>query len=132
MWDVSQTLDHGQAGQVIGGARVQSRQAKALDGSGLAARASTSSMTDEHELKAVRLNHHGIQIPDPTPENIEALALRGWMTYAAAMRDYVGHDMPTWDELPDRLKDVWHRVARDQHAVITLLGGGTIETIDAE
>lgn len=89
------------------------------------------SMTDE--LKPIRVNHLDAHIPAPSAKNIESLAMKGWIDYSGQMSRIVDHDMPTWDELDDKLRKVWINVARGQHVVMTLLGGGKIETIeDAE
>jgi len=86
----------------------------------------------EDDLKPVRVDHVGIEMPDPSQKNLQALALKGWLDYSAQMQLILDHPMPSWNELPDEIKDVWYRVARGQHAVLTLLGGGTVEEIDAE
>tara|TARA_R100000664_G_scaffold19968_1_gene29171 strand:+ start:627 stop:959 length:333 start_codon:yes stop_codon:yes gene_type:complete len=84
------------------------------------------------ELPPIRINHNNAHIPDPTEKNIEALALKAWIDYSGSMQPIVEHEMPSWDDLPDKLKDVWRAVAKGQHVCMSLIGGAEIEQIDAE
>jgi hypothetical protein len=84
------------------------------------------------DIKPVRIDHKGIEIPDPTPKLLNAMALKAWLDYSANMEQVLDHTLPTWDELPLNLKDVWYRIARGQHAILSLLAGGTVSVIDAE
>ena len=91
-----------------------------------------TSMTEE-EPKAFRIvGYENATVPQPSAYLYNALALRGWNDYREQMEEHVGHDMPTWDELPNHLKAVWIGIARGQHGVMAWLGGGTIEEIDAD
>ena len=93
-----------------------------------------ASMTEEErkQLRPVRIDHRGALIPPPSRQVLTALALKGWMDYSAQMQMILDHPMPLWDELPEHIQDVWYRVARGQHAVMSLLGGSKVSQIDAE
>jgi len=80
--------------------------------------------------KPIRINHIDAHVPPPSKRNIESLALKGWTDYSTQMSHIVDHDMPAWDDLPDNLRRVWINIAIGQHVVMTLLGGGKIETIE--
>ena len=84
------------------------------------------------ELPPIRINHNNAHIPDPTEKNLEALALKAWIDYSGSMQPIVEHEMPSWDDLSDKLKDVWRAVAKGQHVCMSLIGGAEIEQIDAE
>ena len=83
------------------------------------------------KLPPVRINHKNAHIPDPTEKNIEALAVKAWIDYKGGMEKHIGHSMPEWDDLEPRFKSVWLGVGKGQLVVMTLLGGGSIEKIDA-
>ena len=87
-------------------------------------------MSTEDDLKPVRINYDGVMLPPPNKKTLEALALKAWLDYSAQMGLLLDHEMPTWDELPDNLQDVWVRIARGQHVLLSLLGGGKVEVID--
>tara|TARA_R110000824_G_scaffold133430_3_gene296209 strand:+ start:4859 stop:5131 length:273 start_codon:yes stop_codon:yes gene_type:complete len=87
-------------------------------------------MSTENDLKPVRINYTGVKMPPPNKKTLEAMALKAWLDYSAQMGLLLDHDMPAWDDLPDNLKDVWVRIARGQHVVLSLLGGGKVEVID--
>ena len=133
VWDVSPTLDHEQAGEI-------GRYEGTIDGhkrsiaGGLSPRASASHMP-EPEYKAFRVvGYEDANIPAPSEQLYNELALRGWNDYRRQMAVHVGHELPTWDDLPDHLKMVWLGVAHGQHGVMAWRGGGKIEMIkdDAE
>jgi len=87
-------------------------------------------MTDD-EPRAFRvIVDEDSRIPPPSEQLYNELALRGWNDYRRQMTLHVGHDMPTWDDLPDHLKLVWIDIAHGQHGVMAWRGGGTIEMID--
>lgn len=88
------------------------------------------SMPDD--IKAVRINHKGIKIPDPTPKLLNAMALKGWLDYSANMSQVLEHELPAWDELPTELKDVWYRIARGQHGILSFMAGSSVSVIDAD
>ena len=90
----------------------------------------TPKMSTENDLKPVRINYTGVKMPPPNKKTLEAMALKAWLDYSAQMGLLLDHDMPAWDSLPDNLKDVWVRIARGQHVVLSLLGGGKVEMID--
>ena len=87
-------------------------------------------MSTEDDLKPVRINYDGVMLPPPNKKTLEAMALKAWLDYSAQMALLLDHEMPTWDDLPDNLQDVWVRIARGQHVVLSLLGGGKVEVID--
>ena len=87
-------------------------------------------MSTEDDLKPVRINYHGVTLPPPNKKTLEALALKAWLDYSDQMGLLLDHELPTWDELPANLQDVWVRIARGQHVVMSLLGGGKVEVID--
>ena len=89
-----------------------------------------ATMSTENDLKPVRINYTGVKLPPPNKKTFEAMALKAWIDYSAQMGLLLDHDMPQWDDLPDNLKDVWVRIARGQHVVLSLLGGGKVEVID--
>jgi hypothetical protein len=91
----------------------------------------TLSMPDK-DIKPVRIDHKGIEIPDPTPKLLNAMALKGWLDYSANMEQVLDHQLPAWDDLPIELKDVWYRIARGQHAILSLLAGSSVSVIDAD
>jgi hypothetical protein len=128
-WDVLQRLDHEQT-EMMGecwGVMVERR----VDGS--MPSPSITSSQENMEIPAVRVNHNNARMPDPTKENLEALALKAWIDYAGGMQPIVEHEMPQWDDLSDELKQVWLAVAKGQHVVMSLIGGASIEKIeDAE
>ena len=130
-WTIVQVVDHAETWEVNRGSWGRTDE-HALSRSDQSPSVPLSpSMTDE--LKPIRVNHLDAHIPAPSEKNIESLAMKGWIDYSGQMSRIVDHDMPSWDELDSRLKKVWINVARGQHVVMTLLGGGKIETIeDAE
>ena len=87
-------------------------------------------MSTEDDLKPVRINYHGVMLPPPNKKTLVAMALKAWLDYSAQMSLLLDHELPTWDDLPDNLRDVWIRIARGQHVVLSLLGGGKVEVID--
>ena len=87
-------------------------------------------MSTENDLKPVRINYKGVELIPPNKKTLEAMALKAWLDYSAQMGLLLDHDMPQWDDLPDNLKDVWVRIARGQHVVLSLLGGGKVEVIE--
>ena len=92
----------------------------------------TYSMT-EQEPKGFKIVGYGkATVPPPSKRLYNALALKAWTDYKDRMEIYVGHQMPDWDELPDHLISVWIAVARGQHGVLAVYGGGKIEQIDAK
>jgi len=92
----------------------------------------TRSMT-EQEPKGYKIVGYGkATIPRPSKRLYDALALKGWTDYKDRMEIYVGHEMPEWDELPKQLRAVWYAIARGQHGVLTVYGGGKIRVIDAK
>jgi len=90
----------------------------------------TAVMSTEDDLKPVRINYDGVTLPPPNKKTLEAMAVKAWLDYSAQMALLLDHEMPTWDELPANLQDVWVRIARGQHVVLSLLGGGKVEVID--
>lgn len=91
----------------------------------------TFSMT-ENEPKGFRVvGYSKATVPLPSKKLYNALALKAWHDYKERMEMHIGHKMPEWDELPPHLKSVWIAVARGQHGVIAVYGGGRIEEIDA-
>jgi hypothetical protein len=94
--------------------------------------AGTYSMT-EQDPKAYKISGYGeARVPRPSRKLYESMALKAWHDYKERMEMHVGHEMPEWDELADQLKEVWISVARGQHGVIAVYGGGKIERIDAK
>ena len=89
-------------------------------------------MSTEDDLKPVRINYDGVTLPPPNKKTLEAMALKAWLDYSAQMALLLDHEMPDWADLPDSLRDVWVRIARGQHVVLSLLGGGKVENIDAK
>ena len=87
-------------------------------------------MSTEDDLKPVRINWKGVKLPPPNKKTLEAMALKAWLDYSAQMARLLDQDMPDWSDLPDSLRDVWVRVARGQHVVLSLLGGGKVEELD--
>ena len=92
----------------------------------------TSSMPDDLPKAYKIVGYEDSQIPEPSEYLYNVMALRGWNDYREQMEEYVGHEMPTWDELPEHLKVVWMGIAHGQHGVLAWLGGGTIEEINAD
>ena len=84
------------------------------------------------KLPPVRINHKNARITDPSKNIIEALAVKAWIDYKGGMEKHIGHSMPEWDDLEPRFKNVWLDVGKGQIVVMTLLGGGSIEKIDAK
>ena len=109
---------------------------QAFSPSALSPRVSTSDMPDDQDKKSKAFRVVGYEdanIPPPSEQLYNELALRGWNDYRRQMTAHVGHKMPTWDDLPDHLKMVWIGVAHGQHGVMAWRGGGKIEMIeDAE
>tara|TARA_R110000824_G_scaffold391829_2_gene589891 strand:+ start:184 stop:462 length:279 start_codon:yes stop_codon:yes gene_type:complete len=89
-------------------------------------------MSTEDDLKPVRINWEGVELPPPNKKTLEAMALKAWLDYSAQMALLLDHEMPSWNDLPQSLRDVWVRIARGQHVVLSLLGGGKVEEIDAK
>ena len=48
------------------------------------------------------------------------------------MSQVLEHELPSWDMLPTELKDVWYRIARGQHAILSLMAGSSVSVIDAD
>jgi|TARA_Y100000034_G_scaffold117807_1_gene157727 hypothetical protein len=88
-------------------------------------------MTDEPKAYKI-VNYSDARVPHPSTRLYETMALKAWHDYKDHMEIHVGHQMPEWDELPDKLKGVWIAIARGQHGVITLVGGGKTKQIDAK
>ena len=131
VWAVVEVMDHDQTGQIIRECWGRTDEHALSRSDQSPSKPPSPSMTDEP--KPIRVNHLDAHIPAPSEKNIESLAMKGWIDYSGQMSRIVDHDMPSWDELDDRLRQVWINVARGQHVVMTLLGGGKIETIeDAE
>ena len=86
-------------------------------------------MTEELPKAFKIVGFEGATVPSPSAKLYNALALKAWNDYKARMELHVDHPMPDWDELPDKLKGVWLAIAHGQHGLITLLGGGKIQTI---
>lgn len=126
--DISTTMDHGQTWKI---GRLEGRTVEqAFSPGALSPRVSVRDMTDD-EPRAFRVvGYEESRIPPPSEKLYNELALRGWNDYRRQMADHVGHEMPTWDELPEHLKMVWIGVAHGQHGVIAWRGGGQIEMID--
>ena len=78
------------------------------------------------------IGYENSTVPEPSGRLYSALAWQAWNDYKAGMEPQIDHPMPTWDELPDRLRSVWISVARGQHGVIALHGGGKVKYLDAE
>ena len=126
-----EVLDHGETREVGDNRGRSNRHAFSRSGCSPCS-LDGSSMTDEAK-KPIRVNHNDAHIPPPSEKNIHALALKAWIDYSGQMSRVLQHEMPTWEELPDSLQQVWINIARGQHVVMTLLGGGKIEEIgDAE
>ena len=125
--NVLQELGHGQTREMMNDGGWDVMVVRLVDGS------MTSPAPSKHEermkIPAVRINHKNAHIPDPTYETLEALALKGWIDYSGGMQPLVGHEMPSWDDLPEKLREVWIGVAKGQHVVMSLIGGATIEEI---
>ena len=125
--DVLQELGHGQTREMMNDGGWDVMVVRLVDGS------MPSPAPSKHEermkIPAVRINHKNAHIPDPTNETLEALALKGWIDYSGGMQPLVGHEMPSWDDLPEKLREVWIGVAKGQHVVMSLIGGATIEEI---
>ena len=124
-WYVLQELDNGEVKEIAGMGEVVACR---VDEGEL----SPTSLSIMEELPPIRINHHNARIPDPTENNIEALALKAWIDYSGNMQSIVGHDMPCWDDLDEKLKDVWRAVGKGQHVCMSLIGGAEIEPIDAD
>ena len=88
-----------------------------------------SSMTDDLPKAFKIVGYESATVPSPSQYLYNALALRAWNDYKEQMEPHIGHTMPTWDELPNKLKLVWLGVAHGQHGVIAWLAGGRIEEI---
>lgn len=92
----------------------------------------TYSMT-EQEPKGFKIAGYGeARVPRPSKKLYESMALKAWHDYKERMEMHVGHEMPDWDEMPDHLKEVWIAVARGQHGILVVYGGGRIENINAK
>jgi len=127
--DLPETLDHEQAGEIGELEGTIDGHTRSIAG-GLSPRVSTSPMP-EPEYKAFRVvGYEDANIPAPSEQLYNELALRGWNDYRREMAVHVGHELPTWDELPDHLKMVWLGVAHGQHGVMAWRGGGKIEMIE--
>lgn len=129
--DLSETLDLEQTREIeeCEGRTVE----RAFSPSALSPRVSRSQMPDDQPIAFRIVGYENAIVPPPTEQLYNELALRGWNDYRRQMTDHVGHEMPTWDDLPDHLKMVWIGVAHGQHGVIAWRGGGKIEMIeDAE
>ena len=128
LWYLPIPVAEEQNGQIIGGwGEMVERTTKSMPS--LTTYATTMS---EEEIKPVSIDYRGVQIPAPTKKLLTALALKAWIDYSAQMELHLDHPMPQWDHLPDKLKDVWYQIARGQHGVMTLMGGGDVREIDAE
>ena len=123
---VDEGFHHGQTWTIVGDywGEVAARR---VDGS----EPSPNPNRNMDKLPPVRINHKNAHIPDPTEKNIEALAVKAWIDYKGGMERHIGHSMPEWDDLEPRFKRVWLDVGKGQIVVMTLLGGGSIEKIDA-
>lgn len=86
----------------------------------------------DKDIKPVRIHHKGTEVKPPTRKILTAMALKGWLDYSANMSQVLDHELPTWDELPIELRDVWYRIARGQYAVLLLLSGCEVTVIDAD
>ena len=126
VWYIPIPVGEEQTKQIIGGwGEMVERITKSMP-------SPSTEIMDEEELKPVSIDYRGVEIPAPTKKLLTALALKAWIDYSAQMELHLDHTMPAWDQLPDKLKDVWYQIARGQHGVMTLMGGGKIRVIDAE
>ena len=127
---VVESMDHEQNTIIIWG-RWGRTGARAFSRGDQSPNTRSPSMTDER-LAFKIINYSDARVPEPSPKLYETMALKAWVDYKDHMELHVGHEMPDWDELPSKLKGVWIAIARGQHGVITLLGGGKTERIDAK
>ena len=80
----------------------------------------------------IRIDHRGVRVPPPTPQNMEAMAIKAWQLYSQRMGEYLTAELPEWAELPPARQDIWLAVAKNQYSMVVLLGGGKIEIINAQ
>mgnify|MGYP003149119891 CR=1 FL=1 len=82
-----------------------------------------------YKMPGKRINHEGAHIPPPTERLVRGMALASWASYSSSMELLLDHEMPTWDNLPDPVREIWLAAAKAAYACVALYGGGTVEDV---
>jgi len=129
---MAKIMDHEQARKVKPRGSRGRTGARAISRSDQPPYISSDIMCDEQFHAHRVIIDENTRLPEPSEQLYNALAMRGWTDYRRQMMPLVDHEMPEWDDLPLHLQVVWLGIAHGQLGIIALLGGGTLELIDAD
>ena len=78
--------------------------------------------------EAVKVDHTGATIPQPTAQLLNEMAVGIHLSVAgraAVDRNEDEDAFPEWDALPDNVKEYWLEGARCAYAIVAIHGGAT-------
>ena len=81
---------------------------------------------------AVKVDHTDATIPQPTAQLLNEMAVGIHLSVAgraAVDRNEDEDAFPTWDALPDNVKEYWLEGARCAYAIVAIHGGATTQPL---
>jgi len=81
---------------------------------------------------AVKVDHTDAIIPQPTAQLLNEMAVGIHLSVAgraAVDRNEDDDAFPSWDKLPDNVKDYWIEGARCAYAIVAIHGGATTQQL---
>ena len=81
---------------------------------------------------AVKVDHTDATIPQPTAQLLNEMAVGIHLSVAgraAVDRNEDDDACPSWDRLPDNVKDYWIEGARCAYAIVAIHGGATTQQL---
>ena len=81
---------------------------------------------------AVKVDHTDATIPKPTAQLLNEMAVGIHLSVAgraAVDRNEDDDAFPSWDRLPDNVKDYWIEGARCAYAIVAIHGGATTQQL---
>ncbi len=86
----------------------------------------------DSNINAVRVDHSTALIPEPTPQLLNEMAVGIHLAVAgsaAVDRNETKDAFPSWDKLPDNVKEYWIEGARCAFAIVAIHGGAKVKKL---